>query len=133
MNLSYLQSGLIKERKLKTLIGLTIFSIAGIFQSAHAVVYCTGPGVPAGCVVRPLVTPGLGPPGVGVGAPGAGVVDPGINQPGAAGNVGVRRPGMGVGTPGAGVVDPGINQPGAVGNVGGPANLGGPVNRPGLR
>jgi hypothetical protein len=118
---------------LKKLIGLAMFSIACMAQPAHAVVYCTGDGVPAGCVVRPPVAPGLGAPGVGVGAPGVGVVDPGINQPGAAGNVGVPRPGLGVGAPGAGVVDPGINQPGAAGNVGSPANRGGPVNRPGMR
>ena len=34
------------------------------------------------------------------------------------------------GAPGVGVRDPGINQPGAIGNTG-PANRGGPVNRPG--
>ena len=121
------------EKKLKKLIGFAIFSIACVSQFAHAVVYCTGPGVPVGCVVRPLMAPGLGAPGVGVGAPGAGVVDPGINQPGAVGNLGVPRPSLGVGAPGAGAVDPGINQPGAAGNVGGAANLGGPANRPGLR
>jgi hypothetical protein len=33
---------------------------------ARAVVYCTGAGYPAGCVVRPV-------PGVGVGAPGVGI------------------------------------------------------------
>lgn len=90
--------------------------------TANAVVYCNTVGVPKGCVARPVA-------GVGVGAPGVGVVDPGINQPGAAGNVGVRR--AGVGAPGVGVVDPGINQPGAAGNVGVPGNRGGPVNRVG--
>ena len=108
-------------------IGLTAFASA-----THAQVYCTAPGVPAGCVVRPaaaaaVVTPGVGAPGRGAwdpgvnqpgaignrggGAPGAGVVDPGINQPGAAGN-------RGGGAPGAGAVDPGVNQPGAAGNRG---------------
>ena len=53
-------------------------------------------------------------PGIGVGAPG-----PGVNR--------------GVGAPGVGVVDPGINQPGAAGNVGVPGNRGGPVNRVGPR
>jgi len=46
--------------------------------------------------------------------------DPGINQPGAAGNVGVGRD-PGINQPGAaGNVgpDPGINQPGPAGNVG---------------
>jgi hypothetical protein len=40
---------------------------------AAAVVYCTGRGVPVGCVVRPaapaaraVATPGVGAPGVGV-------------------------------------------------------------------
>lgn len=69
------------------------------------------PGVGVG---RP--GPGVAP-GVGVGAPGVGVRDPGINQPGAAGNVGVP----GAGAPGVGLVDPGLNQPGVVGNVRGVA------------
>lgn len=71
--------------------------------------------------VDPGVVVGAPGPGVtpGVGAPGVGVRDPGINQPGAAGNVGVGAPG--VGAPGVGVVDPGLNQPGVVGNVGGVA------------
>lgn len=60
---------------------------------ASAVIYCKTVGVPKGCVARPVAgvgAPGVGVvPGVGVGAPGVGVVDPGINQPGAAGNVGV--------------------------------------------
>ncbi|MEB3326890.1 MAG: hypothetical protein VKI39_04185 [Synechococcus sp.] len=77
-----------------------------VVSPAHAApaaaIYCTSPGVPAGCVGRPAVraiTPG-------VGAPGAGVA-PGVGAPGA----GVR--------PAAG--------PGA-----GP-NMGGPVNRGGMR
>ena len=102
---------------------------------ASAVVYCERVGVPKGCVVRPVATPGVGAPGVGVGAPGVGVWDPGINQPGAAGNVGAT--GVGVGAPGVGVVDPGINQPGAAGNVGGAGvsatNQNGGVNRAGVR
>jgi hypothetical protein len=73
--------------------------------------------------------PGINQPGaagnVGVGAPGVGVRDPGINQPGAVGNVGVGAPGPGVapgvGAPGVGAWDPGLNQPGVAGNVGGVA------------
>jgi hypothetical protein len=69
--------------------------------------YCTAPGVPVGCVARPVARPGVGVvPGVGAGAPGVGVA-----------------PGAGVGTPGVGA--PGV---GAA-----PANRGGPVNRVGVR
>lgn len=110
-------------------ITFAMLSFAFAVPSASAVVYCTSVGYPKGCVVRPAVAPR-----VGVGAPGVGVYDPGINQPGAAGNVGVPR--AGVGAPGVGVYDPGINQPGAVGNVGVPGvpgNRGGPVNRVGPR
>jgi hypothetical protein len=116
-----------KEKDMSRLITAAALSCLFAAPSAHAVVYCKSAGVPKGCVVRPAA-------GVGVGAPGPGVVDPGINQPGAAGNVGVARPVArpGVGAPGPGVVDPGINQPGAAGNVGA-ANLGGPVNRAGRR
>jgi hypothetical protein len=123
---------------------LTVFAAIGLTAIAsvtHAEVYCTAPGVPAGCVapvvyctapgvpagcVAPVVyctAPGV-PVGCvvrsagagaavtpGVGAPGRGLVDPGINQPGAAGNVGG-------GAPGVGTVDPGVNQPGAAGNRG---------------
>ena len=115
--------------KMKNAIGLMTLCIACVAPTANAVVYCTGPGIPVGCVVRPVVVPGVVAPGVG--APGVGAVDPGINQPGAAGNVGMPRPG--VGAPGAGAVDPGINQPGAAGNVGNPVNRGGPANRAGPR
>lgn len=61
--------------------------------------------------------PGVGvTPGVGVGAPGVGVA-PGVGAPG----VGVT-PGVGVGAPGVGVTpNPGV------------ANVGGPVNRVGIR
>jgi len=107
-------------------IATALFGFIVAAPSANAVVYCKSVGVPKGCVTRPVAAPG-----VGGGAPGVGVVDPGINQPGAAGNVGVPR--AGVGAPGAGVVDPGINQPGAAGNVGTTANRGGPVNRVGPR
>jgi hypothetical protein len=106
---------------------IVVLSSLFVVPTASAVVYCKSVGVPKGCVAAP-----------GRGAPGVGTVDPGINQPGAAGNVGVPRagvgaPGVGVGAPGAGVVDPGINQPGAAGNVGVPGNRGGPVNRVGPR
>ena len=61
-------------------------------------------------------TVGAGAPGVGVGAPGPGVA-PGVGAPGP----GVT-PGVGVGAPGVGVTpNPGV------------ANVGGPVNRVGVR
>jgi len=126
---------------MRNLVGLTMLCIVCIAPTAQAVVYCQTVGIPKGCVARPVnVDPGINQPGAvgnvgmprrGVGAPGVGVVDPGINQPGAVGNVGTPRPG--VGAPGVGVADPGINQPGVAGNIGNPANLGGPVNRPGMR
>ena len=73
--------------------------------------YCRAVGIPAGCVIRPM--PAVrAVPGVGVGAPGVGVTrGVGVGAPG----VGVAR---GVGTPGVG---------------GASANLGGPVNRVGVR
>ncbi|NJD25318.1 MAG: hypothetical protein FIB06_07910 [Betaproteobacteria bacterium] len=103
---------------MKPSIAISIASLGCVLfaPSAGAVVYCKEVGIPKGCVARP------------VGAPGVGVRDPGINQPGAVGNIGVGAPG--VGAPGVGARDPGINQPGAIGNTG-PANRGGPVNRPG--
>jgi hypothetical protein len=123
-------SHVVMENLMTRLIAFALLSFAFAAPPASAVVYCKTVGVPQGCVVRPVASPG-------VGAPGVGVVDPGINHPGAAGNVGVGR--AGVGAPGVGVVDPGINQPGAAGNVGvpgavgGPANRGGPVDRAGRR
>jgi len=45
-----------------------------LLTAAQAAPYCTGPGVPVGCVARPAVraaTPGAGAPGVGV-TPGVG-------------------------------------------------------------
>jgi hypothetical protein len=107
--------------RLTTVVALSSLLLA---PTAEAVVYCKSVGIPKGCVVRPAAD---------VGAPGVGVRDPGINQPGAAGNVGVPRVRGDVGAPGPGVVDPGINQPGAAGNVGVPGNRGGPVNRVGPR
>lgn len=109
------------------LIPVVVLSGLLLPAAAEAVVYCKSVGVPKGCVARPAAD---------AGAPGVGVRDPGINQPGAAGNVGVPRARGDVGAPGAGVVDPGINQPGAAGNVGAPGvpgNRGGPVNRVGPR
>lgn len=117
---------LILEKTMNRFVALVLLSFMCLASSANAVVYCKSVGVPKGCVARPV-----GATGTGVGAPGVGVVDPGINQPGAAGNVGVPR--ADVGAPGVGVVDPGINQPGAAGNVGVPGNRGGPVNRVGPR
>jgi len=82
---------------------------AGPAQAA----YCRAVGIPAGCVIRPMpavrAVPGVG---VGVGAPG----------------VGVAR-GVGVGAPGVGVAR-GV---GAPRGGGASANLGGPVNRVGVR
>ena len=84
---------------------LGLVALAGLAGPAEAVVYCNGPGVPVGCVARPVApvaraTPGVGAPGVGV-APG-------------------------VGAPGVGAPGPGV-RPGT------PANRGGPVNRAGRR
>lgn len=86
----------------------TVIAAATWSAPASARVYCTGPGIPAGCVVRPaaVVTPGVGAPGVGV-RPGVGAGAPGVGV----------RPGVGVGAPG----------------VGGAVNGGGPVNRRGVR
>lgn len=83
--------------------------VAGaLIAPAHAVpaaaLYCTSPGLPAGCVGRPAVraiTPGAGAPGVGV------------------------TPGVGLGAPGLGA------RPAAGPGVG--PNMGGPVNRGGKR
>jgi hypothetical protein len=86
------------------LVMLAVVMLAGTAMAADP-----GPGVG-----RP--GPGVAPR-AGVGAPGAGVRDPGINQPGAAGTVGVP----GAGAPGVGLVDPGLNQPGVAGNVRGVA------------
>ena len=60
---------------------------ASIQRPAAAVVVCTGPGVPAGCVVRrprAVAAPGVGAPGVpALGAPGYGA--PGVPAAGAPG------------------------------------------------
>jgi hypothetical protein len=118
------------------LTGGLLLAMSGALLPAHpaqAAVYCTGVGVPAGCVVRPAPravayctrpgfpvgctartagAPGVGvAPGVGAGAPGVGVT-PGVGAPG------VGTPGVGAGAPGVGTA---------------PANRGGPVNRPGVR
>lgn len=93
---------------------LGLVALAGLASPAEAVVYCTGRGVPAGCVARPVArpvaraTPGVGAPGVGV-APGVGMGAPGVGV----------APGVGAGAPGVGVL------PGT------PTNRGGPVNRVG--
>lgn len=93
----------------------------GWIATAHAVV--GAPATPvsyAGVARRSTVdvgAPGVGVrPGVGVGAPGVGVTPGvGVGAPG----VGVK-PGIGVGSPGAGA---GVS----------PVDLGGPVNRVGVR
>jgi hypothetical protein len=90
-------------------IGLSMLTLCWLVSPplAEAVVYCTRPGVPAGCVVRPRPVAGVPIAGVpGVGAPGVGV--PGVGA----------APGVGAGAPGVGVA---------------PANRGGPVNRAGVR
>lgn len=85
---------------------LSTLVVGSTIASASAQVYCTAPGVPVNCVVRP----GVGAPGVGV-APGVGAGAPGVGV----------TPGAGVGAPGPGVDnDRGINR-------------GGPVDRPGRR
>jgi hypothetical protein len=86
---------------------VSIFAVAILATSAispaNAVVYCRGVGIPRGCVVRPA-------------AVGVRVATPGVGAPG----VGVR-PGVGVGAPGVGVAPRSD------------VNLGGPVNRAGVR
>ena len=84
--------------------GGLLLTAGGLSPAAQAAPYCTGPGVPVGCVARPAVraaTPGVGAPGVGV------------------------TPGVGAGAPGAGV------RPAA--GLGAGPNAGGPVNRAGRR
>ncbi len=120
---------LITATVLVPLSALTLYA-----STATAAVYCTGPGYPVGCVVRPpvVVTPApvvvvpapvvVAPaPAVvvapGVGARGVGVA-PGVGAPGVG-----AAPGVGVGAPGAGV-----NR-----SERGEANRGGPVNRAGAR
>jgi hypothetical protein len=91
-----------------------------IQQPVSAVVVCTGPGVPAGCVVRrprAVATPGVGAPGVpAAGAPGYGA--PGVPAAGA----------PGYGAPGV----PAAGAPG-YGAAGRGANVNGGVNRGGVR
>lgn len=130
---------LLKATKVFACVGLAVYA-----QSSWAVVYCTGPGLPVGCVVRPVDrgAPGVGVlPGAGVGAPGVGVapgvgapgvgaagvgVAPGVGAPGAgAAGVGVR-PGAGAGAPGAGMTR-------GDGPADGQVNRGGPENRAGRR
>jgi hypothetical protein len=87
------------------LLGSATLFLAG---PARAVVYCNTAGLPQGCVVRRPVA-----------APGAAVVGPVV------GPVVNPSPGVGYGAPGVGV------RPAAGPGVG--PNLGGPVNRRGLR
>ena len=57
---------------------------ATLQQPAGAVVVCTGPGVPAGCVVarpRAVATPRVGAPGYGAAGGGANV-NGGVNRAG---------------------------------------------------
>lgn len=95
---------------------------------AGATVYCTAPGVPAGCVWNPG---GVGVlPGAGAGAAGVGLtreVGVGGNGVGALPGAGAGAAGAGL-APGAGVGAPGVGAPGYGGY-----NGGGPVNRVGVR
>jgi hypothetical protein len=100
-----------------TLIGATLSSAPHVH--AQAVVYCTGPGVPVGCVVRPATRARViycTSPGVPVGC---------VARPATRARViYCTRPGYPVGcvdrgAPGVGVA-PGV-----------PGNRGGPVNRVG--
>lgn len=109
-----------------TLFGATWASAP--HAEAQTVVYCTGPGVPAGCVVRTApaarviycTSPGLPVGCVARPAPAAAAVH--CTRPGyPVGCVGVGAPGVGVGAPGVWVL-PGV-----------PGNRGGPVNRVGRR
>jgi hypothetical protein len=95
---------------LKDLIPAALLGSATLFMAApaRAVVYCNTAGLPQGCVVRRPVA-----------APGAAVVGPVV------GPVVNPSPGVGYGAPGVGV------RPAAGPGVG--PNLGGPVNRRGLR
>jgi hypothetical protein len=91
---------------------------ASLQQPARAVVVCTGPGVPAGCVVRrprAVAGPGVGAPGVpAAGAPGYGA--PGVP---AAGAPGYGAPGVpAAGAPGYGAAGPGANVNGGVNRAG---------------
>jgi hypothetical protein len=96
---------------------LSLGSSVSPIASAEAVVGAPATPVSYAGVARRTtvraVTPGVGAPGVGV-TPGVGVGAPGVGV----------TPGVGVGAPGVGVA-PG---PGVA-----PANLGGPVNRVGVR
>ena len=89
-------------------------------QTAEAVVYCKTVGVPKGCVVRPVAPAARAVvyctrPGYPVGC---------VGRPAARTAVYCTRPGYPVGcVPGAGAPGPGVA----------PANLGGPVNRIGVR
>jgi hypothetical protein len=100
-----------------------VAGLAALPDAAHAR-YCHRPGVPPGCVARPVArpaaVPGAGAPGVGV-VPGAGAGAPGVGvapRPGVGAYGAGATPGVGYGAPGAGVQ---------------PYNAGGPVNRPGYR
>lgn len=140
--LGFIMKIVLKATKVLACVGMAVFA-----QNSLAVVYCTGPGFPVGCVVRPVdrgapgvgVFPGAGAgaagvgvaPGVGVGAPGVGVA-PGVGAPGVGaapgagvGGVGVR-PGVGAGAPGAGMTR-------GDGPADGQVNRGGPENRAGRR
>jgi hypothetical protein len=114
------------------LLAAPLFLAGG--RAEAAVIYCTGPGIPAGCVVRTApaaravvycTRPGF-PVGCVAGA-----------APAARAAVYCTRPGFpagcvaGVGAPGVGVA--GTPATRAVARPGPGVNAGGPVNRPGLR
>ena len=126
---------------LNVLKGMACLGFAMYAQNSVAVVYCTGPGFPVGCVVRPVDrgAPGVGVlPGAGVGAPGVGVAPgvgaPGVGAPGvgAAPGAGAGAAGVGV-RPGAGAGAPGAGMTRGDGPADGDINRGGPQNRAGRR
>lgn len=119
----------LKATKVLACVGLAVYA-----QSSWAVVYCTGPGFPVGCVVRPVDrgAPGVGVlPGAGVGAPGVGVA-PGVGAPGVGAAPGAGAAGVGV-RPGAGAGAPGAGMTRGDGPADGQVNRGGPENRAGRR
>ena len=112
------------------LIAISILGPASL--SAKAEIYCTSPGEPANCIVRPtpeVLRPEIGAPdrlitpGVNVGTPGVNVA-PEVLRPT------VEAPGVGV-TPGVGTGAPGIGVAPVDAERG--FNRGNPVERPGCR
>jgi hypothetical protein len=97
--------------------GCVVRPAAPVAAAAAKVAYCTAPGVPVGCVAKPAAAAATAK-AIYCTAPGvpAGCV---ARPATAAATAAAVTPG--VGAPGRGAVDPGINQPGALGNRGGGA------------